>query len=292
VPPLTTPHAPRPARPAVPVFYAHRGATAELPENTMPAFRRALELGAVALEMDVHMTRDGVIVVSHDPDGARMAGVPRAFRDVPLAEARRWNMGAGFVARDGRRPFAAPQSGSPDSADGGRFRVPTFEEVLEELPPVPLNVDLKQSTPSMAATIVDLVRRHGACDRVTLASFELRNLIAVRRLGYEGPTGLSRPEVAALLAMPRSAFRRLPLTGSAAQLPTHVGRIRLDTRRVIDRCHELGLRVDYWTIDDPAEAERLLDLGADGIMTDDPAAIAPVFARRGAGGAPPGRAPS
>ena len=105
----------------------------------------------------------------------------------------------------------------------------------------------------------------------------MRTLIAVRRRKYAGETGLARMEMAALLALPALAWRSLPYTGSAAQIPTHQGRVRLDRAPFIAKCHSLGLRVDFWTIDDPAEARRLLALGADGIMTNDPAALVSLF---------------
>lgn len=251
-------------------LYAHRGASAELPENTLPSFARALEIpGVDALELDVHMTRDGHVVVSHDPTAERMGGIPAAWRDIDLDEARRFDLGRGFVAPDGTRPFV-----------GKGFRVPTFEEVLAELPEVVLNVDLKQAEPSLVKPTLALIRRRRAEHRVVLASFRFRTMWAVRRRGYDGDTALSQPEVAALLATPRTLFGRTPLTGTCAQVPTAVGPLSLTRPAFLAKCHELGLRVDYWTINDPAEARRLLDLGADGIMTDDPRAIAPVFAER------------
>jgi glycerophosphoryl diester phosphodiesterase len=251
------------------LLYAHRGATAELPENTMPAFRRALELGVDALEMDVHMTRDGVPVVSHDPTGERMADVAAAWKDVDLAEARTWDLGARWTAPDGGHPHA-----------GRGIHVPSFEEVLVELPGVRINVDIKQAEPSMVKAMLQLLRRLRAEERVTLASFRWRTLLEVRRRGYGGETALSQPEVGALVAMPRRLFRRLPFVGGAAQVPERAGPVRFARRGFIAKCHALGLRVDFWTVDDPRRAAELLDLGADGIMTDDPAAIAPVFAAR------------
>src|SRR5262245_58432948 len=112
----------------------------------MPAFRRALEIGVDALEMDVHMTRDGVPVVSHDPTAERMAGVRAAWRDVDVATARGYDMGARFVGKDGA------------SRAGRGIRVPTFEEVLVELPGVRVNVDIKQREPSMVKTMLTLIR--------------------------------------------------------------------------------------------------------------------------------------
>lgn len=212
------------------------------------------------------MSGDGVIVVSHDPSGGRMCGVPRAIRDTSWADIAGWDAGLGFVDAAGERPFA-----------GGACRVPSLEQLVAEFPGVPINVDLKQRAPSMARAAVDLMRRVGAEDRVTLASFHVEVLREVRRLGYRGPTALAQREVLELVALPACTRRLYPVPGQAAQIPTHAGRIRLDTPRMLRKCHALGLRVDYWTINDPADARRLLELGADGIMTDDPAAIAPVF---------------
>jgi glycerophosphoryl diester phosphodiesterase len=243
-------------------IYAHRGAPAECPENTMVSFRRALEIGVDALELDVHTTRDGVIVVSHDPDAARMGGVAARWRDLDLAEAQRIDLGKGYLAADGSRPFA-----------GRGVVIPTFEELLVEFPGVRLNVDLKQETPSIVEPVLALLRRLRAEDRVTLASFSARTMVAVRRRGYGGETGLAQAEVAALLASPRRLWRALPFTGTAAQLPVAVGPIRLDGAGFIAKCHDLGLRVDYWTIDDPVVARELIARGADGIMTDDPARL-------------------
>jgi glycerophosphoryl diester phosphodiesterase len=251
-----------PSRPR-PLLYAHRGASAELPENTLPAFRRALEVGANALETDVHMTRDGHIVVSHDPDGRRMCGVAAEIRRSSLAEVRSWNAGRGFVG---------PGQRSRD------YQIPTLEELLSEFPTVPINIDIKQKTPPMAAHVVALLRRLNAETRVTVASFDARNVRAVRRLGYRGPTSLARAEVLQLLATPAAFGRMIPRTGNAAQIPVRIGPVRTDTRQFIGKCHRLGLRVDYWTINSPDEAQRLLEAGADGIMSDNPAVIAPVFA--------------
>jgi glycerophosphoryl diester phosphodiesterase len=220
-------------------IYAHRGASREFPENTMRAFRRALELGADALETDVHVTHDGVIVASHDPDGARIFGKAATIADSSWAEVRAWG-------------------------------VPSLEEVVTSFPGVPINVDLKVAA---AALAVALLRKLGAEEQVTLASFQSSTLRKVRALGYRGPTSLGRSEVARLLSLPAAA-QRGPLAppGRAAQLP-----LSLAKPWIIRRCHALGLRVDYWTVNEPALATSLVALGADGIMTDDPATIVPAL---------------
>ena len=245
-----------------PLLYAHRGAAVELPENTLPSFARALALGAGALEMDLHMTSDGVIVVSHDPDGRRLAGVARAIRDTPWAEVRGWDVGG-------------------DRHRGQGFHIPSLEEVLRGFPDVPVNVDVKQQRPAMVQALLELIARERAASRVLIASFHASTLAEVRRRGSRGVTALGTTEVLRLLGLPRLWLRNTPRRGDAAQLPTKIGPLALGEQWVVDKCHAVGLRVDYWTVNDPGEARRLLALGADGVMTDDPGAIAPVFAGLG-----------
>jgi len=230
----------------------------------MPAFERALELGADALEMDVHLTRDGVLVVAHDDTAMRTTGVPRAWAELDIEEVERLDAGWGFIAKDGSRPFA-----------GHGIHVPRFEDVLAAFPEVQINVDLKAGA---VEPMLELLRKTHAVERATLASFQLTTLVEVRRRGYEGQTALSQTEVASLLSMPAVLWRQLPLTGNAAQVPTKAGPLRFDRASFVAKCHSLGLRVDFWVVDDRAEAARLLELGADGIMTNDPAALRPLFA--------------
>lgn len=246
------------------ILYAHRGAKLELPENTIPAFSLALELGATAIETDVHMTRDGRVVVSHDPRGARMAGVDRAIAEVTHAETQTWDMGARFTGPGGEKP-------------GRVFRMPTFDEVLATFPSVRFNVDAKQVQPDMIPALVRIVRAAKAEDRVRIASFSSKNLARARALGYEGSTGTSFRELLRAMYLPSFIARRTGIEGDAAQVPRRSGGVTFASQSSIARLHALGLRVDFWTIDDPVEARALLTLGADGIMTDDIRAVAPVF---------------
>jgi glycerophosphoryl diester phosphodiesterase len=252
--------------PRSPRLYAHRGAAVELPENTLPAFRLALDLGADALETDAHLTRDGHVVLSHDPTGRRMCGVATPIASATLDEVSAWDAGAAFVDARGERPHA-----------GKGYRMPTLEEALRELPGIDFNVDAKSRHPEMVPRILEVVRRAGAADRTLLASFDARTLRTVRRLGYPGKTGLAQAEVLRLLALPARLLARAPfrLAGVAAQLPYRIYGIDLGTRAVVAKCHALGLEVHYWTVNDPALATRLLDAGADAIMTDDPRAVGP-----------------
>jgi glycerophosphoryl diester phosphodiesterase len=224
----------------------------------MASFERALADGANALELDIHPTADGHFVVAHDADGSRTAGVSEAIDGILLEQVKKWNLG--------------------DSAD--RHEVPTLSEVLDGFPGVPMSIDHKPDSPTAVPALLEIIARHGAEEHITLASFSSAVVWEIRRLGYPGRTTLSRPEVAMVKFLPAALARRY-IGGDAAHIPVRRGPFRLDHPRLIARCRRLGLRVEYWTIDDPGEAQRLLELGATGIMTDDPAAIAPVFGKFG-----------
>ena len=231
-------------------LYAHRGASARAPENTLPAFEIALADGANALELDVHRTADGQFVVAHDPDGARMAGRDQMIRDLTLDEVREWIVGSS--------------------------RVPTLTEVLEAFPAIPLSIDLKPDDATAIRPLLALLSAHNAEQRVTLASFHDHLVRGIRSAGWRGRTALTRLEVAALRFCPLAVARRL-IGGQAAQIPLRSGMIRLDRRGLLDRCRRLGIRADYWVVNDPAEARGLLAAGATGIMSDDPARLVTVF---------------
>ncbi|MCK5379679.1 MAG: hypothetical protein KAJ78_09750 [Acidobacteria bacterium] len=238
---------PRPIR-----LFAHRGACLSCPENSLDAFRLALKEGANALEMDVHATSDGQFVIAHDADGARLAGDSRPIRTLPLETVRRWRL-------------------------DGRAQVPTLDEVLEAFPGTPMSIDLKPRRLSLVRPFLDSLKRLGGEESVTVASFHHSVMLEVHRSGWQGRTALSRLEVGWLRLLPEKLAGRL-IRGQSAQIPPSAGPIRLDRSAFIDRCHRLGLRSDYWVINDPEEADRLLELGATGLMSDDPGRIAPVVA--------------
>lgn len=218
-----------------------------LAENTMPSFERALAEGATAIETDAHRTADGHVVLSHDHDLVRVFGVPLDIRHHTLEEIQR------------------------------RAPVPTLVDVLRRFPHVPLNVDIKQRAPAMEKAIVRVVEDEDAAPRVLLTSFHVDVIRRVRALGYAGPTGLGRDEVVRLAFLPRAAARLWPVKGARAQVPPRTGRLRFDTAAFVGRCHDVGVAVDYWTVNDPAQARALLALGADGIMSDVPGVVRSAF---------------
>lgn len=251
-----------------PLLFAHRGASRERPENTLAAFELGLELGADVLELDVHPSRDGVLVVSHDPDALRSAGVARALADCDWAEIAGWDAGFGFQGAGGERPFA-----------GRGMGLPRFDDVLAAFPRALFNVDVKLAREHELRALMSTIQSRQAEGRVLLTSFSAEVLGLVRQLRYAGPMGLAEREVRRLVMSPGFLTRWFPLAGSRVQIPVRSDRLDLSTARLIDKCHRLGLAVDYWVINDPTEAERLLERGADGIITDDTRALAQIFAR-------------
>jgi glycerophosphoryl diester phosphodiesterase len=242
------------------IVYGHRGASAELPENTLEAFDRALELGVDAIETDVHVTRDGYVVVHHDDSARRMASDGRLVRESTLDEMSRLNVGFGFRA--------SPGAARPDAS----YRVPTLAEALRRFPTTRFNVDIKPERGAVAA-VLEVVRAARAEERVLLTSFFDSVTREVRRRGYAGETGLAQKEALAALVLGDRAPAFLRPAGQRIQLPTHVGPIDLLKRSRVARLQRLGLAVDFWVINDPAVARAARTAGADGVMTDDPRVI-------------------
>ncbi len=249
---------------AVPfTIFGHRGSPATHPENTLEGFRHALSVGADALELDVHVTRDGRVVVHHDDDGVRVAGVNRRVADLTWAEIAQWDLGAKFERPNRERPFMG-------------VRVPLLAAVLAELGGVTLNIDIKAHGAHVVPAVLREIFAHRGTrgeGTVRLASFSQRTLGRVRRAGYAGPVGMGPVEVAALRFLPQALAAR-SVHGDAAQVPLSQGAIRFDTAAFVQRAHRLGRVVHYWTIDSEIEAARLRDLGADGVVTNDPGRLA------------------
>ncbi len=251
-------------------LYAHRGASRLLPENTIPAFRRALDDGATHLEMDVHLSRDGHVVVAHDADGNRMAGVNQRLCEVELSEIEAWNVGARFLPH--------PEASDREAFDPAlSYRVPTLLEVIESFPGVGLNIDIKQHDLRAVNAVVGLLHHTGAAERCHIASFSAEALDQVRALDFRGTSGVASKEIKRILLLPRWFLGSFDGKGHALQLPRRSGSWPLDTRNFIHCAHHAGLRVDYWVINSAPEAAELFGRGADGVMTDDPARLWPTY---------------
>ncbi len=238
-----------------PLILGHRGASAYAPENTLAAFERALALGADGFELDVALSADGVPVVIHDDRVDRTTDGRGAVADLSLAELGR--LDAGYPQRFGRQ-FSGE-------------RLPTLEAVFARfgLRPI-INVELKvDRTPQqrLAEQVVALVRAYGLERRVIVSSFQLGNLRRVRQLAPELP-------LAALYNLPRFAGRLhrwlgQALTPAPAPEAHHPEFVSL-TLEAVRWYHGQGLRVNTWTVDDPADLRRLAAVEADGLITNCP----------------------
>ncbi len=243
------------ARPVI----AHRGASTRAPENTIPAFRLALEEGADALELDVHLTADGVPVVIHDPTLDRTTGARGVVAMEPLERIRQADAGARF-SHDGGRSYPWRGRG---------VRVPTLVEVLAAFPDVPLLIEIK--TPRAQHAVRCVLADHGAGERCIVAAFDA----AALEVFGEPPfvRGAARVDIwrlwqASLLARPvtRVGYRALCV-------PERFRGLRVPHRRFIAAARRLGCPVHVWTVNDPGTARRLWRLGVSGIITNVPREI-------------------
>lgn len=240
-----------------PIAFAHRGGPAHNLENSWPAFEHAVGLGYRYLETDVHATADGVLVAFHD-------------RTLDRVTDR-----TGRIARMPYREVAAARI-------GGRERIPLLEDLLAAWPDIRFNLDVKEEL--VVAPLTELLRRTGAWDRVCICSFSARRLAAARRtIGRPVCMAVSPAGLAAIrmgggwVGAGQMLSNTLLRAGvRCAQIPSV-----LATRGFIRRAHAMGLRVHVWTVNDRTEMTCLLDLGADGIMTDETVLLRDVLAERG-----------
>ena len=242
---------------------AHRGFSLDGLENSMAAFRAAVDLGFRHLETDVHTTADGVLVLFHDKTLDRITEGRGRIADLPAATVD--------LARI-----------------GGTEPIPRFEELIAAFPDVRFNVDVKDW--NSVGTLASAIERHGLHDRVLVASFSDRRRRAVLKQ-------LSRPAASSAGIVSNAVFvllgpvlpaplmslvARRALRGvHALQVPVRYGAVPVVTPGFIGRAHRHGLQVHVWTVNEPAEMHRLLDLGVDGIVTDRADLLKAVLQERG-----------
>jgi glycerophosphoryl diester phosphodiesterase len=252
-----------------PPNFAHRGASARAPENTLEAFRLAVEAGAGGLELDVHVTRDGEVVVIHDASVDRTTDGSGAVAGMTLAELRDLDAGYRF----------SPDRGSTFPFRGRGLRIPTLAEVYEEFPAASVNIDIKEPQPGAEEAVLRVIQSAEAAERSLVVSDDHAVVRRFRRLsGGRISTGASRLEIATFYASSRLCLERLVHPPyDALQVPVDYRGISLVTLRFVVAAHSRGARVDVWTINDPDEMRRLLDLGVDVVMTDRPETLAGVL---------------
>lgn len=240
----------------VPLAFAHRGGQAHHPENSWPAFQHAVSLGYTYLETDAHATADGVLVAFHD-------------HSLDRATDR-----AGRISQLAYEDVAAARI-------GGREPIPRLEDLLAAWPDTRFNIDVKQEP--VIRPLARVLARTGGWDRVCVCSFSASRLRATRRaLGRPvcmslSPTALAAVRLSRGLAGAHAVLGRLAGQGMrCAQVPAWMA-----TSGFIRRAHALGLQVHVWTVNDRTRMTSLLDLGADGIMTDETVLLRDVLAERG-----------
>jgi glycerophosphoryl diester phosphodiesterase len=224
------------------IAFAHRGGIGEHPENSMPAFQQAIDMGYKYIETDVHATKDGVLMAFHDDDLLRTCGSNLNISDVEIGDLQSARI-------DGTEP------------------IPTLEQILTTWPTVKVNIDCKSDR--AVEPLIKILRNVAIVKRVCIGSFSDRRLHHIRsELGPSLCTSLGPKEVAKLRLLSGFTTNESFPGAHAAQIPMKQGPLTLTTKRLVDHAHDLGLQVHVWTINEPSEMKQLIELGVDGIMTD------------------------
>lgn len=251
--------------------YAHQGGAKEAPSSTLYAMNRALSVGAHALEMDVHATSDGELVVCHDATVDATTNGSGAIAGLTLDEVRRLDNAAAWPDLAGRAP------------DERSLGVATLREVLECFPDTILNLDIKQTGPDVVPyeePLAAMLREFGRVDDVIVASFLDQATDRFSSFAPEVPTSAGTMATAEFWKAVQEGTTPPPMRHVALQVPAFYGTTVVVDRRFVDVAHDMGVAVHVWTIDEAGEMERLLALGVDGIITDRPSVLAGVLTAR------------
>jgi glycerophosphoryl diester phosphodiesterase len=244
--------------------WAHRGGEGQWPSNTLYAFERALSLGMDALELDIHATVDGVLVVRHDPVVETTTDGLGRIGDLTLDEIKRLDAGYTWTDDGGRTfPFR-----------GLGITIPTLDEVFKTFPNTPVSIDIKPKDPGVVPVLCQLLRGHDQLDKVVVGTFHDAQLSRFRRLCPEVDTaaGISETRAFFLLSRARQPWR-YHSPAKAFMVPEYVGRLHVVTPRFIRTAHARGMQVHVWTVNQVGDMRRLIDWGVDGLITDYPSRL-------------------
>ena len=268
------------------IAYAHQGGAWEGPSSTLHTIAAALDAGATGIELDVHATADGRLVVCHDATVDRTTAASGAIVSFTYEELSRldnaywWVPGADVSP--GLAEDAYPLRGR--APEDHRFGFALLEEVLEEFPTTVLNLDIKQTAPVVAPyeeALADLLRRFDCADRVIVASFIDTATDAFSGFGPEFSTSAGTLATAEFTRAVRAGEDPAPMRHVALQVPYSFGGVTLVDERFVEVAHAQGLAVHVWTIEEESEMEELCAMGVDGIITDRPTALVGVLDRLG-----------
>jgi len=255
-----------------PEVIAHRGGAGQWPGETLYAYERAAKLGVDVLELDIHSTRDGVLVLMHNASVDETTDGRGAVHRHSLAELKRLDAGYRWTA-DGGKTF--PYRGKGITAA-------TLEEVFRAFPRMRMNIEIKQSEPPLVDALCDMIGRHGMEERVLVASFSQEVIERFRARCGRVATSASTRELLEFRAGSDSIVGRR-LRPDALQVKDRVSVVRVLTERVVRRAHSprVNLPVHAWTVNDIDDMRRMINLGVDGIITDYPGPLLALLERVG-----------
>lgn len=248
-----------------PVVIGHRGTAGTRPENTMVSFAQALEDGADIIECDLHLTKDGEIVLIHDPTLERTTDGTGPVGSYTLAELKEFDAGYRFT----------PDGGKTFPFRGQGHTIPTLREALEAFPDTRFCLELKDKGNELVEKAIDMIVSHQRPDKTLLATFNFASQRHIYRyldrIGVEIPVTASQPEAIAAVIGAKTGFLPPPGKVDIFALPPERKGIKLLTPAFNDYIHRHGRLVSAWTIDDPGEIRMFLDQGVDAIVTNYPA---------------------
>ncbi|HXH31947.1 MAG TPA: glycerophosphodiester phosphodiesterase [Bacteriovoracaceae bacterium] len=254
------------------LVFAHRGGAGILPENTITAFKHTAKMGVDVLELDVHATKDGVLVVLHDATVERTTNETGKISDMTLESVKKLDAAYRF-SKDGGKTFPFR---------GKRIVIPTLLEVFAAFPNMNFNIEPKQVVPSITKLLCGLIQQRKMTDKIIVGSFQQAAVEEIRAECPEVATSGTPAEVVKFLMMYQTGIGESytpPM--QALQIPKSWGSLQVVTEGFISTAHELNVKVHVWTINDPGEMQRLIDMGVDGIMTDYPEKLFRLLGRKG-----------
>jgi glycerophosphoryl diester phosphodiesterase len=251
---------------ALPRAIGHRGCAGSYPENTLVSFQAAVEAGAPYLELDIHTSRDGKVVVSHDGELERTCARRGHIRELDWADIASADAGFTFSPDGKSFPFR-----------GKGIRIPLLREVLSAFAATRFVIEVKQTEPSVVPMLLKVLDETRMRRMVLVASEHQAPIDEVRALAPEIPTNFPYQEVAGFLqaVASRSADYRPP--GDALQIPPEYESWRLVSPETVEAAHRFGVEMHVWTVNEESEMRELLGLGVDGILSDFPARLLKVI---------------
>ena len=244
-----------------PLVIAHQGGDGLWPGDTMFAFEHAAELGVDVLEMDLHITKDGVLVINHDENVDRTTDGAGEIEAMPLDEIKALDAGYDW-SNDNGNTFPYREMG---------ITIPTLAEVFEAFPGYHMTIEIKTTERSMAMPFCELIRAYDMQDKVLVASFLDERMEEFREVCPEVATSSARQETTIFVLLSKAFLGRLYSPSfNALQVPEESSGITVMTTQFVRAAHERNLRVEPWTVDDPEQMKQYIEWGVDGIITDRP----------------------